>query len=185
MEDCQIVELYWKREEGAVRETERKYSRFCFGIAWKVLFDREDCEECVNDTWFAAWNAIPPKRPTILFSFLGRITRNLAIDRFRKKAAGKRVNLHMEDICGEVERLGGLITYTLDDHNREKELIQVFDHFLECLSLQDRDIFIRRYWFMDSIREIAGRQGCSESRVKSSLFCSRKKLGVILKEESL
>ena len=85
MKDVRIIELFWQRDETALTEVENKYANYCFAIAWKILMNREDSEECVNDTWLAAWNTIPPKRPSILPSFLGRITRNFAIDTLRKK----------------------------------------------------------------------------------------------------
>ncbi|MDO4338302.1 MAG: sigma-70 family RNA polymerase sigma factor [Eubacteriales bacterium] len=182
MDDHQIIDMYWNRKEQAILETERKYTKFCFGIAWNILFNKEDSEECLNDTWLAAWNSIPPRKPNILSAFLGRITRNLAIDCFRKKGAGKRMDTHIADICQEVEGLGNIISYTLDDYIRKKEIIQILNDFLAMLSARDRDIFIRRYWYMDNIRDIAKRHECSESKIKSILFRSRKKLFSLLDE---
>ncbi len=108
MKDAQIIELFWQRDETALTEVENKYANYCFAIAWKILMSREDSEECVNDTWLAAWNTIPPKRPSILSSFLGRITRNFAISNLRKKYAAKRPDMHMtnmDNILREVEVL--------------------------------------------------------------------------------
>ena len=182
MEDTKIIELYWDRKESAIRETERKYENFCFSIAWNVLNNKEDSEECVNDTWFAAWKAIPPKRPAVLPAFLGRITRNFAIDRFRKKSAEKRMDLHMADISGEIEKIGEALTCTIEDSIREKEIVQIINDFLKKLSHRDRDMFLRRYWFMDSVRAVAKRHYCTESKVKSCLFRARKKLKKELEE---
>lgn len=187
MEDTQIIELFWDRDETALNEIGQKYGHFCFNIAWKILANKEDSEECVNDTWFAAWRYIPPKRPTILSSFLGKITRNFAIDNLRKKYAAKRMDLHMTntmvDITQEVKALNQQITYSLDKHIEEKELVQLINTFLQELKDKDRDIFLRRYWHMDSIAEISKRHGESESSIKSNLFRTRNKLKKELKKE--
>ena len=176
MEDWKIIELYWARKEEALRETEIKYGKFCFGIAWNILYNREDSEECVNDTWLAAWNSIPPKRPSFFSSFLGRLTRNFAIDCFRKKSAGKRVDRHMADIVGELEKIETTVADLPEDSVMKKDLIKIINQFLDTLKFQYRDIFIRRYWYMDPVKKIAKRHGYSESKVKSSLFRSRRKL---------
>lgn len=186
MEDTKIIELFWDRDEAALKETADKYGRFCFGIAWKILANREDSEECVNDTWLSAWGSIPPARPSILSAFLGRITRNHAIDSLRKKYAAKRMDLHMNtmvDITDEVEDLNRQLACSLDRQMEEKELIRLIEAFLGGLSGKDRDIFMRRYWHMDPIAEIAKRHGISESSVKSNLFRARKKLKKALMRE--
>ena len=162
MEDIHIINLFLERSEDAIRQVEVKYEKFCFKIAWNILYNTEDSEECVNDTWLITWNKIPPKTPTKLSAFLGKITRNLALDNFRKKNASKRADTHMMDICGEVEKLENTI--------------------LSDLKAGDRDIFVRRYWYMDNIKDIAKRHGCSETKIKSSLFRSRNKLCEEVKE---
>ena len=168
MDDVQIINLYFARDENAIAETKNKYENMCYSVAHNILYNREDSEECVNDTWFFTWNSIPPKRPSILASFVSKITRNTAIDRYRKKNAQKRTDSHMEDIAGEVEKIGNII--------------DIFDAFLGTLSERDRDIFVRRYWYMDSIKRIADRHNCGESRIKSILARSRKKLYYLLTE---
>lgn len=186
MEDTKIIELFWGRDEAALKEAADKYGRFCFGIAWKILANREDSEECVNDTWFTAWRSIPPARPSILSAFLGRITRSHAIDNLRKKYAAKRMDLHMSsiaDITDEAGILNRQFALSLDRQMEEKELIRLINQFLEGLSERDRDIFMRRYWHMDSIAEIAKRHGISESSIKSNLFRTRKKLKRMLMKE--
>ncbi len=115
MEDKQIVRMFLDGEQKAIQELDKKYNRFCFKIAWNILNNREDSEECVNDTWFRTWNYIPPKEPAILSSFVGRITRGLALDRLRKKYAQKRVDMHMADLEAETAKLDSLVTNTLDD----------------------------------------------------------------------
>lgn len=186
MKDAQIIELFWQRDETALTEVENKYANYCFAIAWKILMSREDSEECVNDTWLAAWNTIPPKRPSILSSFLGRITRNFAISNLRKKYAAKRPDMHMtnmDNILREVEVLNQQAAHSLEHTESEEELVRLLNGFLETLKERDRDIFLRRYWHMDSMAELAKRHNLSESAVKANLFRTRKKLEKIMRKE--
>lgn len=176
MEDTDIIRLFFNRSEEAIRQTDIKYSKHCFGIAWNILLNKEDSEECVNDTWLITWNEIPPKIPKILSAFVGKITRNQAIDCLRRKNAFKRMDTHMADINGELERLEETIQYSLEHNIKRQEILEVLDEFLKGLKEEDRDIFVRRYWYMDDIKEISRRHSVSESKVKSSLFRSRKKL---------
>ena len=182
MEDTYIIDLFWRRDENAIQLVDKKYNSTCYSIAWKILMNREDSEECVNDTWLFTWNNIPPRRPSVLSSFVSKITRNTAIDRYRKRNAQKRVDSHMEDIAGEVEKIGNAISSDIEDYLKKKELVKLFDFFLGKLSERDRDIFIRRYWYMDPIKKIADRHACGESKIKSILARSRKKLYGLLKE---
>ncbi|MCI8490674.1 MAG: RNA polymerase sigma factor [Lachnospiraceae bacterium] len=179
MEDTQIIELFWKREETAVQELSGKYYGYCYKIAWNLLHNHEDTEECLNDTWFAAWNCIPPHRPTALSVFIGKIARRFAIDTVRKKHAAKRADQYSVDICSEMDELK--ISYTVEEQLAEKELISVIEDFLRKLSKENRDIFIRRYWYLDSIKDIAKRHGVSEGCIKTNLYRNRKKLYRILK----
>lgn len=176
MDDTSIINLYFDRSEEAIWETSRKYEKYCYSIAWNVLYDKEDSEECVNDTWLATWNCIPPRKPAVLSAFLGKITRNLAIDCFRRKKAAKRSAEHMSELCRELEEIEDVTEHSLNDEIRRKEILEILEKFLDSLKKGDRDIFIRRYWYMDNISEIARRHEISESKVKSSLFRSRKKL---------
>lgn len=185
MEDAQIIEMFWDREEAAIKELDRKYNLYCFKIAWNILNNREDSEECVNDTWLRTWNYIPPKRPAFLASFVGKITRGLAIDCLRKKYAAKRMDLHIVDVAAETGKLDSLIVNTLDDKMSEKEFYEILNRFLRKLSESDRDIFLRRYWHVDSIKEIAKRHGRSEGSVKNSLYRNRKKLYKMLEQEGI
>ena len=182
MEDTYIIDLFWRRDENAIQLVDKKYNSTCYSIAWKILMNREDSEECVNDTWLFTWNNIPPRRPSVFSSFVSKITRNTAIDRYRKRNAQKRVDSHMEDIAGEVEKIGNAISSDIEDYLKKKELVKLFDFFLGKLSERDRDIFIRRYWYMDPIKKIADRHACGESKIKSILARSRKKLYGLLKE---
>lgn len=185
MEDAQIVRMLWERDEAAIGELDRKYSQFCFQIAWKILGNREDSEECVNDTWFRAWSYIPPKRPEILSAFIGRITRGLALDRLRKKYALKRTDMHMADIETETAELNRAAANTIEDKMAQKEFYEILNHFLWGLPERDRDIFLRRYWHMDSLEEIASRHGKTESSIRGNLYRSRKKLYRVLKMEGI
>ena len=186
MEDAEIIDLYWARDQRAIDETHGKYGGFLTNIAWNILRSHGDAEECVNDTWLAAWNTIPPKRPSVLASFLGRITRNFAIDKLRKKYAAKRMDMHMthvEEILREVEALNSQTARLLENTEAEEELVRLLNEFLQTLKERDRDIFLRRYWHMDSMAELARRHNMSESAVKSNLFRTRKKLETIMRKE--
>ena len=125
MEDTVIINLYFDRSEKAIQATEEKYSRYCFSIAWNVLYDKEDSDECVNDTWLATWNSIPPRKPAILSAFLGKITRNLAIDCFRRKKAAKRSTEHILELCKELEEIEDLTAYSLNDEIQRKEILEI------------------------------------------------------------
>ena len=131
MEDTVIINLYFDRSEKAIQATEEKYSRYCFSIAWNVLYDKEDSDECVNDTWLATWNSIPPRKPAILSAFLGKITRNLAIDCFRRKKAAKRSTEHILELCKELEEIEDLTAYSLNDEIQRKEILEILEKFLE------------------------------------------------------
>ena len=185
MDDTQIVELFWERKEEAIQAVSEKYAHFCLGIAWNILKNKEDAEECVNDTWLAVWKYIPPKRPAILTGFLGKITRGYAIDLLRKKYAAKRCDLHTDslELLRETKDLDKAVNISVEDSVQEKELLQIINLFLQNSKRKDRDIFIRRYWYMDTLEEIAARHGCSVSAVKSNLFRMRKRLQKQLVQE--
>ena len=150
---------------------------------WKILMNREDSEECVNDTWFAAWRYIPPKRPPRLVAFLGKITRGFAIDMLRKKYAVKRMDMHIVEITEEVESLNTATMYNLDEHMEAEKLIEIINDFLKSLSDRDRDIFVQRYWVMESIKNIATRHKMSEGAIKQNLLRNKRKLKKILERE--
>lgn len=183
LEDKEIIDLFWRREEAAIQALSGKYFGYCYKIAWNLLENREDAEECLNDTWYAAWRRMPPHRPNVLSAFVGKITREFAIDSFRKKYAGKRAEQHREDVCGEMDELS--FSYTVDEQMAEKELVSVIETFLQNLREADRDIFIRRYWYLDSIKEIAKRHGVTEGCIKTNLCRNRKRLFRILKQEAM
>lgn len=182
MEDFKIIELFFKRNENAISETERKYGRYLSKIAYNILFDTEDSEECVNDTYMKAWNTIPPQQPEILSTFLGKITRHLAIDLFRKKHAEKR---KISEYALSLSELDECIPdkFSAEKKFEQKELSESINRFLASLSKENRDIFVCRYFYSDSIKEIASFFKSSESKIKSSLFRSRKALKEHLEKE--
>lgn len=183
MEDSRIIQLFLQRDEKAIEEVSRKYSGYCFKIVWNVLYNKEDCDECLNDAWFILWSRIPPDKPRCLSAFAGKIARGLAIDRYRKKNALKRMDTHMVSIEEEVEEICG--EYSIEKEIDSYHIREILNNFLSSLSRKNRDIFVRRYWYMDSIREIAERHHITETNVKSNLLRSRKKLLKILEKERI
>lgn len=183
MEDQKIVDLYWSRSEAAISETQRRYGKYCYSIAYSILVNNEDAEECVNDTYMAAWKAIPPKRPSVLAAFLGKITRHLSIDRWRARSRYKRG-------CGEIvlalEELGECAAEeTVEGALERKQLTLAFNRFLESLPETERRVFLCRYWYLDPISDIANYYGFSDSKVTSMLHRTRKKLRAVLEKEGL
>ena len=183
MEDTEIIDLFWNRDETAIQELSSKYSSYCYKIAWNLLENHEDAQECLNDTWYAAWNRMPPHRPVVLSAFVGKIARGFAIDFFRKKYANKRAESRRKDVCGEMDELS--FSYTVEEQMAEKELLEAIEKFLWKLRETDRDIFIRRYWYLDSIKEIPKRHGLTEGCIKNNLCRKSKKQYRILKQELL
>ena len=125
MEDIKIIELFFNRDETAIQELSNKYSGYCYKIVWNLLNNHEDVEECLNDTWLAAWEYIPPRRPSVLSAYVGKIARGFAIDCFRKKQAAKRMDGHVADVCGEMDELS--FSYVVDEKIAEKELIKIIE----------------------------------------------------------
>ncbi len=184
MEDTAIVALYWERDETAISESNTKYGSFCRTVAWNILSVREDAEECVNDTWLRAWNAIPPARPSPLRAFFGKITRNLSLDRFRAARAQKRGNGNMELILEELQECVGS-GEDVEGAFDAKETAAVITRFLDGRPPLQRQIFLRRYWFGDDIAAIARRFALREGTVKSNLFRMRERLRRVLEEEGV
>ena len=182
MEDKQIVDLYWAREESAIRETSEKYGSYCHSIAYAVLQDQQDAQECVNDTYMDAWNAMPPNRPSVLATFLGKITRRISIDRWRIRRARKRGG---EEITVALDELEECVSGSHDVHLlvQRKELIAAMHRFLDGLPETERRIFLLRYWYLEPIPSIAGRYGFTKSKVASMLHRVRGKLRNHLEKE--
>ena len=184
MEDAAIVELYWQRRESAITETQSKYGAYCNAIARRILGNVEYAEECVNDTYLGAWNAMPPHRPTSLSTFLGKITRNLSLKRWRAGTAAKRGSGEVALSLDELEECAadaGNVTGRLE----AEELARMLDRFLEGLPSDERRMFVCRYWHFDSVGEIAERFGFTQSKVKMSLKRTRDKLSIYLKREGV
>ena len=184
MEDRQIIELYWDRREQAIVESDRKYGAYCRSISRRILAVEEDAEECVNDTWLHAWNAMPPQRPGVLSAFFGKLTRNLSLDRWRRNRAAKRggsqVELALHELGDCLPAPGGP-EQALD----EKETGRVISQFLRTQPELDRTLFVRRYWHMESIFDLAVRFQLRESQVKSRLFRTRRRLKAALEKEGI
>ena len=182
MEDSKIIDLYWARSEDAISESQNKYGPYCGKIAFNILADRQDSEECVSDTFFKAWGAIPPSRPSCLRTFLGRITRNLALDRGEKNAAQKRGGGELDLALDELSECVGEAS-DIETHLESAELTAILDRFLSAQRPEVRKMFVRRYWYLDSIKDISERYGFSESKVKTSLLRARTELRTELSKE--
>lgn len=182
MDDNRIVELYWDRDETAIRETDNRYGRYLWTIAYHVLADREDSDECVNDSYYKAWEAIPPHRPASLSSFLGRIVRQLAVDRFRRRTAQKRAP---SEYLLSLDELAECVSGGEEPHQAAelRLLAQAVSKYLRELSRETRNVFLWRYYFADSVKGIADRLGLSESQVKSMLHRTRVGLRERLEKE--
>ncbi|MBQ9107181.1 MAG: RNA polymerase sigma factor [Clostridia bacterium] len=184
MVDEKIVELYWQRDERAIRETRMKYGRYCYSIAYNILHNTEDAQECENDTYLGAWNSMPPQRPSLLSSFLGAISRRVSLDRWRRKNAAKRGGGETAISLTELEECipsGKSIEESVDTA-RLAELISLF---LQTLPEDESMVFLRRYWYFDSIDMIRKRFGYGESKVKMILFRTRQKLLERLEKEGV
>lgn len=182
MEDNAIVRLYWNRDEDAIRQTQGKYSRYLTTIAKHLLANEEDAWEVLNDTYLRAWNSIPPNRPAVLSTYLGKITRELAIDRLRRKNSVKRAGGEYACSLSELAECVSGGDFTLEQAE-ERRLIESINAWLGSVSPEARTMFIGRYFYADSLREIARYHGVSESKVKSTLFRARKHLKAYLEHE--
>ena len=181
MNDDEIVRLYWERDESALRETEHKYQNYLMKIAVNILSNNEDGREAVNDTYLKAWNAMPPHKPNVLSLFLGRITRQLSIDRWRgrtrEKRGGTEYALSLDELC---DCSGG---DTPDESYELKRLAKAISDYLRTLSEEKRNVFVWRYYFCEPIKEICERRGESENKIKSMLHRTRVGLKQYLEKE--
>lgn len=184
MDDQKLIELYWQRSENAIAETAIKYGSYCYKIAYNVLANNEDSEECVNDTYFKVWERIPPARPDRFSAFIGKITRHIAINRFEyltaEKRGGSQVPLALEELSD-----------CIPDYNtpsklvENKELVIAINKFLRQLSSESRKIFLQRYWGLSSIKDISVMYKITESKVKMSLMRTRSKFKHFLEKEGI
>ena len=182
MSDEQIVELYWQRDERAIQETDRKYQHFLLTAAHNILRDAQDCEECLNDPYLGAWNAIPPARPKVLQAFLATIMRRTAIDCYKRKKRQKRIDSELTVALSEVEEFladGSDPAAELDAH----ELGRVISEFIRALPKRRMYIFMSRYYTARPIGEIARLLGCSESTVNKEIAAIKRDLKEKLEKE--
>lgn len=175
MDDTEIVRLYWDRNEQAIPATAERYGNYCAAIAKNILGNLEDAEECVNDTYLNAWDSIPPHRPDHLSTFLGKITRNLSLNRYKRNTADKRGGGQATVVLDEIAELVSDTDSTEQELDR-KELAKIIDDFLDTLPKNKRSIFVCRYWYFDSISHIANRFGMTENNVSVTLNRLRRKL---------
>lgn len=181
MEDHVIVRLYWERDEQAILATAEKYGGYCMAIARNIVGSREDAEECVNDTWWKAWCSMPPHKPDVLATFLGKITRNLSFNRYKHNMAEKRGGGELSAVLDELsEVVSG--RNTLEQEVDFRQLLCAIDSFLDSLSPEKRSIFLCRYWYTYSVSEIAARHGMREGAVSMKLNRLRRNLRVYLLE---
>ena len=181
MDDTKIIELYWLRSESAILQTAKKYGKFCYRIAYNILSDHQHSEECVSDTYIKTWESIPPQRPQKLMAFIGKITRNLALNRYQYERAQKRSGavIPIEELENCLAGCDG------EDALDSIALRDLLNGFLEDLSPVDRKIFLRRYWYFSEIREIARESAMTEGQVKMRLHRLRAALKLRLEQEGL
>lgn len=182
MKDDAIIDLYFKRDEYAIVESDTKYGGYCRAIAGNILWSREDTEECVNDTWLRAWNAMPPTRPNVLKLFFAKITRNISFDRYKKINAQKRGGGEVDIALSELEEcISG--KSDVEDEVAAKELEASINRFLDGISEKERNVFLRRYFYVEKVSSIAQRYSLSQSTVSVILSRTREKLKKHLSQE--
>ena len=185
MDDKEIIDLFWKRDETAIEQTVNQYGRYCWKIAYNVLGVEEDVQECLNDTWLGAWNSIPPARPACLSAFLGKITRNLAISRYRAGHALKRTTDRLADPLDELGECLSASSNNVEEAVDRNALETAINDWLDTVSDKQRRLFVRRYFYMDSVAEIAQMYGLGHSDVKVTLLRLRRSLQKKLEAEEL
>ncbi len=184
MEDRDIIQLYWQRKEEAIAATAEKYGSFCHSISYRILGSHQDAEECVNDAWLGAWRSIPPQRPDPLSTYLGKIVRNLSLNRFKRYSTQKRGKGQTLLVLSELDDC-------IPDENGLEQMVErhilaeAIQRFLQAQPEQKRSIFIRRYWHLYPIREIAAVFGFSESKIASILLRMRRELKKHLQKEGI
>ena len=182
MEDDKIVDLYWARSERAIAETAAKYGAYCRTIAYHILFDEEDAQENVNDTYLGAWNSMPPHRPALLRTYLGKIARRISLNKWRDKSRGKRGGGQLPLALEELEACIPAPS-SVEETAAARELGEALDRFVSGLPDTERRVFLRRYWYLDPIEDIGQGFGFGTGKVKSMLFRTRTKLRDFLQKE--
>lgn len=184
MEDEHIVDLYWKRSERAITETASRYGKYCYSIAYNILADHNDAEECVSDTYLGAWNSMPPHRPKELSTFLGKIARRTAIKKWQRQYAAKRGGGKIAIALEELEECIPS-SQSVEQEIEAAELRRMVNEFVRSLPQTERNVFVCRYWYLDAISDICLQFGFSQSKVKSMLQRTRKKLQIYLRKEGI
>ena len=184
MEDQEIVQLFWERSEAAIKETEIKYGARLHQLAMKLLNSRLDAEESVNDTFLETWNTIPPKKPDYFFAYIAKICRYLSFGKLDWKNAKKR-SAELVALTSEMELCIPDSSSEIDEDRTSEEIGQLINKFLSSLTEEKRLIFMRRYWYTDSVRSISERYGIGESKVKTTLFRARNELEDFLRKEGV
>lgn len=184
MEDYEIVRLFWERDEMAIKHTEVKYGGKLYHLAMKILSSREDTAECVNDTLLKTWNTIPPQKPTYFFAYIAKICRHISFGMLDWKNAQKR-NAEIIELTDEMQLCIPDPHSSIDHDMESKEIGRLLNAFLSSLTQEKRLIFMRRYWYTDSIHSISQRYGISESKVKTTLFRTRNELEKFLRKEGV
>ena len=179
-----IIDLYFSRDELAIDETATKYGNYCFKISNNIVKNNDDAQECVNDTYLRAWNSIPPAKPLKLGAFLGRITRNLSLDRYKFNRTKKREGSEFELLLSELEECVSS-NLTVETEFDSDFVMQVINDWLLAQKSENRVLFVRRYWYAESINDLARNQQLSESKIKSALFRMRKNLKFHLEREGI
>jgi RNA polymerase sigma-70 factor (ECF subfamily) len=180
MDDNAIIGLFWQRSEDALTAVAERFGAYCRKIADNILRNSDDADECVNETWLRAWNAIPPAKPTKLKAFLGKITRNIALDRYEAVHSQKRGGGEMEIALDELAEIPAP-----EISNDSREITRIINDFLRSEPTENADIFVKRYWYLLSVKEISAEYGYSESKVTSLLFRMRERLKQKLESEGL
>lgn len=180
MNDNEIVDLYWDRNESAIKETDQKYRRYLYTIAYNILHDESECEECLNDTYLGVWNSIPPHKPAVFIAYISKIMRRIAINRYRNKSRIKRIPSEFTTTLGELE---DCFDVDFDDYFDEQEIIKIINNYLRSSSKRIRYIFTSRYYCADSISDIASALQISESTVFRELSAIRRDLKQLLEKE--
>jgi len=183
MNDARIIELYWQRNEQAITESDKQYGRFCRRIAMNILNSSEDSEECVNDTWHRAWENMPPQKPDSLSAFFGRITRNLSLSRFRANHAKKRyggITILLSELEDCIPSRG-----TIEQETEDWQLAEIISDWLTLLPKDDRVLFMRRYWFGDTVKNLAKECGANQNQMAQRMFRLRSSLKDRLEQEGI
>ncbi len=189
MTDEQIIDLYWQRDEAAIHETDARYHGFCYAIAWRLLRLVEDAEECVNDTWLRAWASMPPHRPTVLRFFLAKITRNLSLNRYAANRAEKRgggtIPEVLDELAESVPDPKGSAEAKVIEAEASQALKDAINRFLAETPERERNIFLRRYFYGESVKDVAERYQMTDNNLMVMMSRTRKKLRNFLEKEGI